>query len=204
MRPTTTLQLPTKKLQILLQLRSWVPFQRIQNFRLHSYFNLCSSAIEVYYQDIILNEIASDESHFTFWDHFGLENFNNFGNSLLICIQSNSILDTFNYLLEKNDSTHGFRDGAVKLSWQEGPNSYGGRKRKLVTNYGNVTKLLRDESTQPWYYKTPAQTLLIDGERWLRTKGMNLNNSRQFGNAMTGNKCLHDPTTELEGRYANS
>jgi len=63
MRPTTTLQLPTKKLQILLQLRSWVPFQRIQNFRLHSYFNLCSSAIEVYYQDIILNEIASDESH---------------------------------------------------------------------------------------------------------------------------------------------
>jgi hypothetical protein len=43
--------------------------------------------------------------------------------------------------------------------------TYGGRKRKLVTNYGNVTKLLRDESTQPWYYKTPAQTLLIDGER---------------------------------------
>jgi hypothetical protein len=44
--------------------------------------------------------------------------------------------------------------------WQEGPNSYVGRK--LVTNYRNVTKLLRDESTLPWYYKTPvAQTLLL-------------------------------------------
>merc|ERR1711963_130684 len=29
-------------------------------------------------------------------------------------------------------------------------NSYVGRK--LVTNYKNVTKLLRDETTLPWYY----------------------------------------------------
>jgi len=53
-------------------------------------------------------------------------------------------------------------------------NSYVGRK--LVTNYRNVTKLLRDESTLPWYYKTPvAQTLLLiddDVERWLWKKGM--------------------------------
>merc|ERR1711963_1333060 len=39
-------------------------------------------------------------------------------------------------------------------------NSYVGRK--LVTNYRNVTKLLRDESTLPWYYKTPvSQSLLL-------------------------------------------
>jgi hypothetical protein len=87
-----------------------------------------------------------------------LENFNQLWQFFTLHIE---FLDI--QLLEKNDSTHGFRDGAVNLSWQEGPNSYYGRK--LVTNYGNVTKLLRDESTQPWYYKTPAQTLLIDGER---------------------------------------
>jgi hypothetical protein len=87
-----------------------------------------------------------------------LENFNQLWQFFTLHIE---FLDI--QLLEKNDSTHGFRDGAVKLSWQEGPNSYYGRK--LVTSYGNVTKLLRDESTQPWYYKTPAQTLLIDGER---------------------------------------
>lgn len=116
-------QTPKNMQILLLQLRSWVPnFQRIQNFRLHSYFNLCSSAIEVYYQDIILNEIASDESHFilrSFW----------FGK--LQQIWQFFTLWIFNFL-KTNVSTHGFRDGAVKLSWQEGPNSYYGRKRKLV------------------------------------------------------------------------
>jgi hypothetical protein len=185
MRPTTHSTTTTYQKICKYSLRSWVPnFQRIQNFRLHSYFNLCSSAIEVYYQDIILNEIASDESHFTFWDHFGLETLQS---TLAILYWSNFWI--FNFLNEtKNDSTHGFRDGAVKLSWQEGPNSYYGRKRKLVYELRKCYEITsRREYATLVYYKIPTQTLLIDGERWLRRKGMNLNNSRQFGNAMTGN-----------------
>jgi len=104
-----------------------------------------------------------------------------------ICISNFWIV--FNFLNEtKNDSTHGFRDGAVKLSWQEGPNSYYGRKRNLVYELRKCYEITsRREYATLVYYKIPTQTLLIDGERWLRRKGMNLNNSRQFGNAMTGN-----------------
>jgi len=162
-------------MQILLQLRSWVPFQRIQNFRLHSYFNLCSSAIEVYYQDIILNEIASDESHYfvLVW-----KTSINFGNSLL---WYHEFLDENLNFLKKMTPPMAFVMERSNYHWQEGPNSYVGRK--LVTNYRNVTKLLRDESTLPWYYKTPvAQTLLLiddDVERWLWERKV-WNNSRRF------------------------
>jgi hypothetical protein len=155
---------------LLLQLRSWVPnFQRIQNFRLHSYFNLCSSAIEVYYQDIILNEIASDESHFTFWDHFGLEITSiNFGNSLLICISKFWI---FNFLNEKNETP--------PMAFVMERSNYHGRRVLIhttlggngnwFTNYGNVTKLLRDESTQSLVLQNPRSNP-TDRRRTLITK----------------------------------
>jgi len=156
---------------LILQLRSWIPnFQRIQNFRLHSYFNLCSSAIEVYYQDIILNEIASDESHFTFWDHFGLETLQ----STLAAILYWSAYRNFGYSTSWKNETppmafvmersnyHG-RRVLIHLRWAE--TETGLRITEMLRNY------FETRVRNPWYYKIPAQTLLIDGERWLRRKG---------------------------------
>jgi len=154
---------------LLLQLRSWVPnFQRIQNFRLHSYFNLCSSAIEVYYQDIILNEIASDESHFTFWDHFGLETLQS---TLAILYWSAYRIFGYSTSWTKQKMT-------PPMAFVMERSNYHGRRVLIhttggngnwFTNYGNVTKLLRDESTQSLVLQNPRSNP-TDRRRTLITK----------------------------------
>jgi len=77
-------------------------------------------------------------------------------------------------------------------------NSYVGRK--LVTNYRNVTKLLRDESTLPWYY--PRCSNPTTDRRRRRTLIMKeryeiiLDDSKRDDRKR---KCLHNSTTKLEG-----
>jgi hypothetical protein len=168
MRPTTLLQLPTKKYANFATTPFVSPLSENSKFSTSQLFQpllVCHRGLLSRYNSKWDRE-RRESLHILFW-------FGKLQSTLAILYSDHEFLDE-NQLLEKNDSTHGFRDGAVKLSWQEGPNSYVGRKRKLVTNYRNVTKLLRDESTLPWYYKPPAQTLLLidDVERWLWKKGM--------------------------------
>jgi len=88
----TTDQLPTlKKMQILLQStpNSWVPFQRFkisQHSTISTFARLPSRST---YQDIIFNEIASDEIQLVWFGKFNFNNLTNF-------------LDDFQLFDEKN------------------------------------------------------------------------------------------------------
>ena len=78
---STTAQLPTKKMQIFCYSKFVSPLsdQIIQNFTAFYYFNLCSSAIEVYLSRYNSKWDRERRVNSTLSDHFGLENFN-FGN----------------------------------------------------------------------------------------------------------------------------
>jgi hypothetical protein len=145
MRPTTLLQLPTKNANFATPFVSPLSEIQIFDFTQLLLFQLYSSAIGVWYnQDIILNEIASDESH-SFWDC--LENFN----TLAILYWSNFLDSTFTSCWKRLH--HGLR--MERSNYGSRVLIHCERKAERTTGY-ELRKCyeLRDES---WNHETPAQ-----------------------------------------------
>jgi len=120
--------------------------------------------------------------------------------TLAILYSDHEFLDE-NQLLEKNDSTHGFRDGAsVKLSWQEGPKfirwaetGYELQKCYEITSRREYATLVlqNPRCSNPTTDRRRRRTLIMK-ERY----EIILDDSKRDDRKR---KCLHNSTTKLEG-----
>jgi hypothetical protein len=141
-------------MQILLQStpNSWVPFQRFkisQHSTISTFARLPSRSTS---QDIIFNEIASDEIQLVWFGKFNFNNLTNF-------------LDDFQLFDEKKLSPPWLSRWRVRRVLIHMRRAKNGTETDLVTRYGNVTKLHVDETRVRYNLEIPSSNPSTDRRR---------------------------------------